>query len=50
MSSSNFVFRFLGAIWRGMDGLRKVLHLFLMVFIFLLFFGALSGETPQLMP
>lgn len=50
MSSGNFVFRFIGAIWRGADGLRKVLHLFLMVLIFLLFFGALSSETPQLMP
>jgi protease-4 len=50
MSSGNFVFRFLGAIWRGLDGLRKLLHLLLMVFVFLLFFGAISGEAPQLMP
>jgi len=50
MSSRNIVFRFIGAIWRGADGLRKVLHLLLMIFIFLLFFGALSGEAPQLMP
>ena len=50
MSGGNFVFRFLGAIWRGMDGLRKFLHLLLMLFVFLLFFGALSGEAPQLMP
>lgn len=50
MSSGNFVFRFIGAIWRGVDGLRKFLHLLLMIFIFLLFFGALSGEAPQLMP
>ena len=28
MSSGNFLFRFIGAIWRGVDGLRKVLHLF----------------------
>ena len=50
MSGSNFVFRFLGAIWRGMDGLRKFLHLLLLLFVFLIFFGALSGEAPQLMP
>jgi protease-4 len=50
MSSGNVVFRFLGAIWRGVDGLRKFLHLLLMVLIFLLFFGALSGEAPQLIP
>jgi protease-4 len=40
----------ISAIWRGADGLRKVLHLFLMVFLFLMFFGALSGDAPQLMP
>lgn len=50
MSSGNLVVRFFGAIWRGADGLRKVLHLFLMLFLFLLFFGALSGETPGLIP
>ena len=50
MSGSNFVFRFRGAIWRGMDGLRKFLHLLLLLFVFLIFFGALSGEAPQLMP
>lgn len=50
MSSSHFVFRFLGAIWRGANGLRKVLHLFLMLFLFLMFLGVLSGETPHLIP
>ncbi|MDH3619941.1 MAG: signal peptide peptidase SppA [Gammaproteobacteria bacterium] len=50
MSGSNAFVRFLGAIWRGMDGLRKVLHLLLLLLVFLVFFGALSGEAPQLMP
>ena len=50
MSRGNIVFRFIGAIWRGLMGLRKVLHLFLLLFIFLIIFGALSGGTPQLMP
>lgn len=50
MSSSNFVVRFVGAIWRGADSLRRVLHLFLMLLLFLLFLGVLSGETPHLMP
>ena len=50
MSSSHFVVRFIGAIWRGANGLRKVLHLFLMLFLFLMFLGVLSGETPHLMP
>ena len=50
MSGSNAFLRFFGAIWRGMDGLRKVLHLLLLLLVFLVFFGALSGEAPQLMP
>ena len=50
MSGGNVVIRFIGAIWRGMDGLRKFLHLLLLLFIFLIFFGAISGEAPQLIP
>ena len=50
MSSGNIIFRFFGAIWRGLDGFRKILHLLLLLFIFLVFFGALSGGPPQLMP
>ena len=50
MKSSNIIFRFFGAIWHGLDSLRKILHLLLLLFIFLMFFGALSGGPPQLMP
>lgn len=50
MSSSNFLVRFLKALWRGVNGLRKVLHLVLLLFIFMLFFGVLSGDAPQLVP
>jgi len=50
MSIGNIVRRFFGAIWHGLDGLRKILHLFLLLFVFLLFFGALSGGPPQLIP
>lgn len=50
MSSGGFAGRFFGAIWRGADGLRRVLHLFLLLFLFLLFFGAISSEAPQRMP
>ncbi len=49
MSSRNFLVRLLAALWHGADGLRKVLHLLLLLFIFLLFFGALS-DTPPLLP
>jgi protease-4 len=50
MSSGNFVTRFFSALWRGVNGLRKILHLVLLLFIFMLFFGLLSGEAPPLLP
>ena len=37
------------AIWSGANGVRKVLHLLLLLFIFLLFFDATS-EPPHLIP
>ena len=37
------------AIWHGADGVRKVLHLLLLVAVFLVFVGAMSGSVP-LMP
>jgi protease-4 len=37
------------AVWVGANGVRKVLHLLLLLFIFLLFFDATS-EPPQLIP
>jgi protease-4 len=50
MSSRNIIFRFFGAIWQGVNGLRKLLHLFLLLFIFMLFFGVLSDEAPPILP
>jgi len=49
MSSSNFLVRLISSIWRGIDGVRKIMHLLLLVMLFLVFFGAVSG-TPPLMP
>jgi protease-4 len=49
MSDRNIFVRLLSSLWRGVNGLRKVLHLVLLLFIFLVFFGALSG-TPPLLP
>ena len=46
MSSKNIFVRVLSAIWRGVDGVRKVLHLLLLVILFLVFFGAMSGSVP----
>ena len=35
------------AIWTGVDGFRKVIHLVLMIFVFVLMLAALgSGQTP----
>ena len=46
MSSSNFLVRLISSIWRGVDGVRKILHLLLLVMLFLVFFGAMSGAPP----
>lgn len=35
-------------LWAGADGVRKVLHLLLLLFIFGIFFGAISDQTPGL--
>jgi protease IV len=48
MSSSNFLVRLISSIWHGVDGVRKILHLLLLVMLFLVFFGALSGTPPML--
>lgn len=49
MSRPNFFVRMITAFWRGANGLRKALHLLLLLAIFGVFFGALSG-TPPLVP
>jgi protease-4 len=50
MSSSNVFVRFFRAIWRGLNGLRKLLHLVLLLVLFMLFFGVMSGEAPPILP
>jgi protease-4 len=49
MSAKNPLMRILSAIWSGLDGIRKILHLALLLFIFLLFFG-LTANDPVVMP
>jgi len=49
VTNKNIVVRMFSAIWSGANGLRKVLHLLLLVFVFLMFFGALS-DAPPLLP
>jgi len=48
MSSRNFLVRLISSIWSGVDGVRKILHLLLLVMLFLVFFGAISGTSPIL--
>lgn len=35
-------------LWRGVDGLRKILHLLVLLFLFAIIFGALSSTAPPL--
>ncbi len=48
MSERNVVVRLFGAVWTGVDGVRKVLHLLLLLFIFSLVIAAMSGAGPKL--
>ena len=45
---SNLFVRILRGIWRGLDSVRKVTHLFLMLFVLGVFLGTLSGSAPSL--
>ena len=49
MALKNIIGKVSSAIWIGANGVRKVLHLLLLLFIFVLFFDATS-EPPQLIP
>lgn len=46
MSQRGFLGRFFHALWRGADGLRKVLHLLLLLAVFGVLFAVLSGGAP----
>ena len=46
MNKRNPLVRVLAAIWSGVDGFRKILHLLLLLFIFAVFLGTLSGSAP----
>jgi protease-4 len=50
MSNKNLIVRFFSAVWGGADAVRKVLHLVLLLFIFMIFIGALSGGVPPVIP
>jgi len=48
MSTRSALARFFGGIWTGVNGVRKVLHLLLLLFIFSIVIGVLSTSTPKL--
>lgn len=48
MSKRHAVSRFFRAVWTGVDGVRKLLHLVLLLFIFSIVVGALSATAPKL--
>ena len=48
MSKRAFVMRVLSALWTGVDGVRKVLHLLVLLFIFSILINAVSLTAPRL--
>ncbi len=46
MALKNSIYRLFSALWRGADGLRKILHLLVLLFIFSIIISALSSSTP----
>jgi protease-4 len=48
MKKRNLFVRILSAIWSGVDGFRKILHLLLLLMIFGIFVGAMQGSATLL--
>ncbi len=48
MKKKNIFLRVLSGIWSGIDGFRKILHLILLLLVFAVFVGAMSGTSPLL--
>jgi protease-4 len=44
----NLLVRLFSAIWSGVDGVRKILHLILLLVVFMVFVSAMSGAPPAL--
>jgi len=49
VSERNIFARLFSAIWSGVNGVRKILHLVLLLFVFVLFFGSIQ-DTPLVLP
>ena len=49
VDTKSLLLRLISGLWIGADGIRKVLHLALLLFVFMLFFGAML-DAPTVMP
>ena len=49
MTNKSFVSRVFSAVWGGIDIVRKILHLLLLIFLFMVFAGTMSGG-PSVLP
>lgn len=49
MSIKSAIGKFFSVIWSGVDGLRKLMHLVLLLVVFLAFFGAMA-DAPMTLP
>ncbi|NNC77033.1 MAG: signal peptide peptidase SppA [Woeseiaceae bacterium] len=48
MTKPNIFVRVFSGLWRGLNGLRKAMHLVLLLLVFFLFIGVMSGTAPIL--
>ncbi|MEO1204013.1 MAG: signal peptide peptidase SppA, partial [Pseudomonadota bacterium] len=48
MQKPNLLVRLVSALWSAVNGFRKVLHLILLLIVFSVFLGAMSGGAPSL--
>lgn len=48
MAERNILVRAFATLWHAVDGLRKVLHLFVLLFVFAIIIAALSSSAPSL--
>jgi protease-4 len=48
MSKGKTVKKIFSTLWTGVNGLRKVLHLLVLLFVFSIVFGALSSTAPRM--
>jgi protease-4 len=50
VNERNWIVRLFSAVWSGADAVRKVLHLLLLLVIFVVFVGVISGGAPVPLP